>query len=81
MEVSMSDRRRVEHHRSVLVILDWVVFAAIGVVSVANFIRIDSTSHSASDTLINWIPQTAILVVIGCGIAWTLRRLAERPGR
>jgi hypothetical protein len=36
-----------------------------------NFIRIDSQSHSDSDTLINFVPQTVLLVFILIGICYT----------
>ena len=61
-------------------LLGWVLAAAIIVASVANFVRIDSASHSASDTLINWVPQTAILVVVGLAIAFAARWRAARKG-
>ena len=35
------------------------------VLAVINFIRIDRTSHSVSDTLINAVPQTASMFLIG----------------
>ncbi len=58
----------------------WVLAAVIIVASVANFVRIDSASHSASDTLINWVPPTAILVVVGLAIAFAARWRAARKG-
>ncbi len=61
-------------------LLGWVLVAVVMVASVANFVRIDSASHSASDTLINWVPQTAILVVVGLAIAFAARRRAGRKG-
>ncbi len=39
------------------------VFAYLALVF-GDFYRIDSTSHSVSDTLINFIPETAALTVI-----------------
>jgi len=50
-----------------------VVFV-VAALSIADFFRIDSTSHSASDTLVNWVPQTALLVLVG----WVLMRLVSR---
>jgi cytochrome c-type biogenesis protein CcmH/NrfF len=39
-----------------------------------NFVRIDSTSHSASDTLLNWVPQTFLLVVAVMVVVRVVRR-------
>lgn len=41
---------------------------------VAAFVRIDSASHSVSDTLIGWVP-IAVLVLV---IAWVTWIVAER---
>ena len=40
-----------------------VLFVFIGL-AVLNFLRIDSKSHSVSDTLINFVPQTIILILL-----------------
>ncbi len=42
----------------------WVVILVFTALIVWNAIRIDSTSHSVSDMLINFIPETAILVLM-----------------
>jgi hypothetical protein len=55
--------------------IDFLLGAVMLVVSIANFVRIDSVSHSASDTLLNWVPQTAILVVAGFAISGVAHRL------
>lgn len=41
-----------------------------------NFYRIDSVSHSDSDTLINFIPQTAVIVLLFLVLSW---RKGEPP--
>jgi hypothetical protein len=42
----------------------WLLVLLFVILSVMNFIRIDSVSHSASDTLRPFIIQTAILALI-----------------
>ncbi|OGY32614.1 MAG: hypothetical protein A3A57_01255 [Candidatus Woykebacteria bacterium RIFCSPLOWO2_01_FULL_41_12] len=42
----------------------WVVLIIFIVLIVYNFFRIDSASHSASDTLIKFVPQTLILIAL-----------------
>ncbi len=42
----------------------WAVVIAFIFLSILNFNRLDYSSHSASDTLINFLPQTFILVII-----------------
>lgn len=50
----------------------WLVLAWFVAVIVWNFFRIDSASHSVSDTLINYIPQTALaLLVLVFVCIWT----------
>ncbi len=39
----------------------WIVAAVFVAISVINFVRIDGESRSASDTLIDFIPQTIVL--------------------
>lgn len=39
---------------------------------VTNFTRIDHASHSVSDTLINGVPETAIILLIGVIVYITL---------
>lgn len=53
-----------------------LVTAAFVVVIVWNVVRIDSVSHSASDTLLNAILQTAALVFVFLIILW---RTGEPP--
>jgi hypothetical protein len=76
----MSDGNVVRPTGRGLGLFGWVLAVVITVASVANFARIDSASHSASDTLINWVPQTAILVVVGLAIAIAARWRAARKG-
>ena len=40
------------------------LFLVFILLEISNFIRIDQNSHSASDALINFIPQTAFLYLI-----------------
>ena len=42
----------------------WLLLLLFIILSILNFIRIDSVSHSASDTIRPFILQTAVLVVI-----------------
>ena len=61
-------------------VFERVFVEVIIIVSIANFVRVDSASHSASDTLINWVPQTAILVIVGLVIAFGARRRGVGSG-
>ena len=54
----------------------WFVLAIFIILVLLNFFRIDSTSHSASDTLINFIPQTIILALILIAICY---KKGEKP--
>lgn len=42
----------------------WTVFTVFLLLMGGNFVRIDRMQHSASDTLLNFIPQTWILIGI-----------------
>ncbi len=42
----------------------WVVLAVFIGLTIFNFNRIDAYSHSGSDTLLNFIPQTFVLVLL-----------------
>lgn len=42
----------------------WLVIGIYVVLFFANFRRVDLASHSASDTLLNLVPQTAVLTLI-----------------
>jgi hypothetical protein len=42
----------------------WLVLTCFLALIVVNFLRIDSSSHSVSDTLLVFIPQTAVLVFL-----------------
>lgn len=42
----------------------WVTLVVFLVLVVWNAIRVDSMSHSASDTLLSFVPQTVILVFV-----------------
>ncbi|MBX4181312.1 hypothetical protein KW807_00410 [Candidatus Parcubacteria bacterium] len=48
----------------------WVTVAVFALVIVWNFRRIDAIQHSGSDTLINFVPQTIVLLIILCVICW-----------
>lgn len=41
----------------------WVILLFFILLVIGNFIRIDRRSHSVSDTLINFVPQTFILII------------------
>ncbi|HAO81675.1 MAG: hypothetical protein UV57_C0003G0009 [Parcubacteria group bacterium GW2011_GWD2_43_10] len=42
----------------------WLTLLIFILIIPLNFYRIDSVSHSASDTLINFIPQTLLLTIL-----------------
>jgi len=42
----------------------WIVLLAFILAEIFSFNKIDSVSHSVSDTLINFIPLTIILIII-----------------
>ena len=54
----------------------WVVLIMFIALIVFNFIRIDRHSHSVSDTLINFVPETIILGLILIAICW---QTGEKP--
>ena len=54
----------------------WVVLAVFAFAIAFNFSRIDTQSHSVSDTLINFVPQTFVLVLILIGICY---KKGEKP--
>ncbi len=54
----------------------WLVLFGFIVLMVLNFLRLDIPSHSASDTLINFIPETAVMVLLLIGICW---KKGEKP--
>jgi len=54
----------------------WIVLLLFAVLVVLNFKRIDSVSHSASDTLINFIPQLIIMTFVLIGICY---KKGEKP--
>jgi cytochrome c-type biogenesis protein CcmH/NrfF len=55
-------------------VLEGTLLLVVAALSVVNFVRIDSTSHSASDTLLNWVPQTFLLVVAVMVVVRVVRR-------
>ncbi|MSR70518.1 hypothetical protein EXS62_00545 [Candidatus Kaiserbacteria bacterium] len=55
----------------------WLIMLLFLVLMLANFYRIDSSSHSVSDTLINFIPQTALLVAA----LWYIAHKTGEPAR
>ncbi len=54
----------------------WGILVLFAGLIVCNFIRIDRASHSASDTLINFFPQTIIVVFILIVICY---KTGEKP--
>src|SRR5436309_1769855 len=54
----------------------WAVILAFVALIFLNFYRIDSNSHSASDTLINFIPQTLVLLIL---LALVCYKKGEKP--
>lgn len=56
----------------------WICIFVFVVLVTLNFYRIDSASHSASDTLINFVPETAVLAAILVLICW---KTGEKPGK
>jgi hypothetical protein len=54
----------------------WLVLLAFVAVIVLNFLLIDSMSHSVSDTLINVIPQTALIML---GLIAVCYATGEKP--
>jgi hypothetical protein len=58
----------------------WILAFAAGVLVIADFVRIDSASHSVSDTLINWVPQTAVIVLLAVVLGAAIDRVAARRG-
>jgi hypothetical protein len=54
----------------------WAVLVVFLVAIVLNFFRIDGFSHSVSDLLINFVPQTLLLILILVAICW---KTGEKP--
>lgn len=54
----------------------WLVIFIFILLIVLNAFRIDTNSHSASDTLVNFLPQTAILVLI---LIYICHKKGEKP--
>ncbi len=54
----------------------WVVLSLFVALVVINFFRIDAHSHSASDTLINFIPETVLLTLLLIVICY---KTGEKP--
>lgn len=48
----------------------WLILFVFVALIALNAYRIDSASHSASDTITAFVPQTAILVLVLIGICW-----------
>jgi hypothetical protein len=57
--------------------LRWIVAGVAIVLAVADFVRIDSGSHSVSDTLINWVPQAALILVVAIAFGAVTERLSR----
>ena len=58
-----------------------VVIALAAVVSIRLFVAIDAASHSASDTLLGFVPNDIVIWAVALGIVWLLRRLSHPTGR
>ena len=48
----------------------WLVLAVFGALLFLNFLRLDATSHSASDTVRPFFIQTVLLVILLLGICY-----------
>lgn len=53
--------------------LEFVVVALVAT-AVLDFVRVDRTSHSASDTLLAWTPHVGLLILIGWSLSAAIRR-------
>ena len=51
-------------------IVGWLIVVVGAIYSIWEFFDIDSRSHSVSDTLINWVFNVAINLLVLGGIAW-----------
>ena len=58
-------------------ILGWIIFVAAAMYAIYLFFEIDSRSHSASDTIINWVFNCFIVSVIYSVIALFTARKEE----
>lgn len=54
----------------------WLVVLVFIALAAGDFVRIDSGSHSVSDTLINVVPEIALLALILIGICY---KTGEKP--
>lgn len=54
----------------------WLIIAGFILIDVLNFLRLDATSHSSSDTLRPFIIETAMMTVVLIIICW---RTGEKP--
>lgn len=54
----------------------WLTIVIFIALTVWNFRRIDAVSHSVSDTLINFVPETGVLVLVLLLICW---KKGEKP--
>ena len=54
----------------------WLILFVFIALIVLNFLRIDTQSHSVSDTLINAIPETVALILLLIFICW---KTGEKP--
>ena len=54
----------------------WVVLIFFLALTVLNAVRLDSDSHSASDALINFVPETFVLVLLLIAVCW---KTGEKP--
>jgi flagellar biosynthesis protein FliQ len=58
-----------------------VVIALAVVVSIRLFVAIDSASHSASDTLLGFVPNDIVIWAVALLTVWLLRRLSHPTRR
>ena len=57
----------------------WLIALIFTIAIFRNFLRIDEDSHSVSDTLINFIPQTIGLVLILALVCWLTSPKQQPP--
>jgi hypothetical protein len=51
-----------------------VVVVGAGLLSVASFVAVDSTSHSVSDTLYGWVGWATLIWLLAAGLVFAVRR-------
>lgn len=58
--------------------LEFAVTAALLTAAAIDFVLVDRTSHSASDTLLAWVPRASLLLLIGWAVVAASRRIPTR---